>query len=58
VHISQGINVGKVRWVEHVARNGENRNAYKISALETERDRPFRRLRRRWNLTFKGMFYR
>ena len=36
----------------------ENRNAYKISALEIERDRPLRRPRRRWNLTFKCMFYR
>jgi hypothetical protein len=58
VHIFQGINVGKIRWVEHVARNRENRNAYKISVLETERDRPLGRPRRRWNLTLKCMFYR
>jgi len=47
-----------MRWVEHVARNGAKLNAYKLSVLETETDRPLRRPGHRWNLTLKLMFYR
>jgi hypothetical protein len=46
VHISDGINVGKMRWVEHVVRNVEKGNANKITVLELERNRSLGRPRR------------
>jgi hypothetical protein len=46
VHISQGINVGKVRWLEHTARNVEKGNAYKITVLEFEKKMSLERPRR------------
>jgi hypothetical protein len=36
------------RWVGHVARMGENRNAYRLLVGKPERKRPLGRPRRRW----------
>jgi hypothetical protein len=38
----------RMGWAEHVARIGENRNAYRISVEKSEGKRPLRRPRRRW----------
>jgi hypothetical protein len=38
----------RMRWVGHVARIGENRNAYRILVGEPEEKRPLGRPKRRW----------
>jgi hypothetical protein len=38
----------KVRWAGHVARMGENRNAYRLLVGNPEGRRPLGRPRRRW----------
>jgi hypothetical protein len=38
----------RMRWAGHVARMGENRNAYRILVGKPEEKRPLRRPRRRW----------
>jgi hypothetical protein len=38
----------QVRWAEHVARMGEERNVYKVSVGKPEGKRPLGRPRRRW----------
>jgi hypothetical protein len=38
----------RMRWVGHVARMGEKRNAYRLLVGKTERKRPLGRPRRRW----------
>jgi hypothetical protein len=38
----------RMRWVEHVARMGEKRNAYRILVENPEGKRPLGRPRRRW----------
>jgi hypothetical protein len=38
----------KIRWAGHVARIGENRNAYRIFVGMPEGKRPLGRPRRRW----------
>jgi hypothetical protein len=38
----------RMRWVGHVARMGETRNAYRILLGKPERKRPLGRPRRRW----------
>jgi hypothetical protein len=38
----------RMRWAEHVARMGANRNAYRILAGKPESKRPMGRPRRRW----------
>jgi hypothetical protein len=38
----------RMRWVEHVARMGEKRNAYRLLVGKPERKRPLGRPRRRW----------
>jgi hypothetical protein len=43
----------RMRWVGHVARMGEKRNAYWILAGKPEGRRPLRRLRRRWEDNIK-----
>jgi hypothetical protein len=42
------INSRRLRWAGHVARTGENRNAYRILVGKLEGKRPLRRSRRRW----------
>jgi hypothetical protein len=37
-----------MRWAGHVARTGENGNAYRLLAGEPEGNRPLGRPRRRW----------
>jgi hypothetical protein len=37
-----------MKWAGHVARIGENRNAYRILVGKSERKRPLGRPRRRW----------
>jgi hypothetical protein len=43
------IKTRRMRWVGHVARKGENRNAYRLSVGKPEGRRPLRRPRR-WSL--------
>jgi hypothetical protein len=38
----------RMRWVGHVARMGERRNAYRLLVGNAERKGPLARLRRRW----------
>jgi hypothetical protein len=38
----------RMRWAEHVARMGENRNAYRILVGKPEGRRPLGRPKRRW----------
>jgi hypothetical protein len=38
----------RMRWAGHVARIGENRNAYRLLVGKPEGKRPVRRPRRRW----------
>jgi hypothetical protein len=38
----------RIRWVGHVARMGEERNAYRLLGRKPEGKRPLRRPRRRW----------
>jgi hypothetical protein len=38
----------RMRWEGHVARMGENRNAYRLLVGKSEGKRPLRRPRRRW----------
>jgi hypothetical protein len=38
----------RMRWVGHVARIGEKRNAYRLLVGKPEGRRPLRRPRRRW----------
>jgi hypothetical protein len=38
----------RMRWAGHVARMGENRNAYRILVGKAEGKRPLGRPRRRW----------
>jgi hypothetical protein len=38
----------RMRWAGHVARMGENRNAYRLLVGKTEGKRPLERPRRRW----------
>jgi hypothetical protein len=38
----------RIRWVGHVARMGEKRNAYRILMGKPEGKRPLGRPRRRW----------
>jgi hypothetical protein len=38
----------RMRWAGHVARMGQNRNAYRILVAKSEGKRPLGRLRRRW----------
>jgi hypothetical protein len=38
----------RMRWVGHVARMGENRNAYSLLVRKPEGKRPLGRPRRRW----------
>jgi hypothetical protein len=38
----------RMRWVEHVARMGEKRNAYRLLVGKPEGKRPLGRPRRRW----------
>jgi hypothetical protein len=38
----------RMRWAGHVARMGENRNAYKLLVGKPEGKRPLGRPRRRW----------
>jgi transcription termination factor 2 len=38
----------RMRWAGHVARMGENRNAYRILVGKSEGKRPLGRPRRRW----------
>jgi hypothetical protein len=42
------INSRRIKWVSHVARMGEIRNAYKILVGKPEGKRPFERPGRRW----------
>jgi hypothetical protein len=42
------IRLRRTRWVGHVARMGEKRNAYKLLVGKPERKRPLGRQRRRW----------
>jgi hypothetical protein len=42
------INSRKMRWAWHVARMGENRNAYSIMVGKPKGKRPLGRPRRRW----------
>jgi hypothetical protein len=42
------INSRRMRWAGHVARMGENRNAYRILVGKPEGKRPLGRSRRRW----------
>jgi hypothetical protein len=39
---------GSMRWVGHVARMGEKRNAYRLLVRKPERNKPLGRPRRRW----------
>jgi hypothetical protein len=43
----------RMRWLGHVARRGDKRNAYRILAGEPEGKRPLRRPRRRWVANIK-----
>jgi hypothetical protein len=38
----------RIRWAGHVARMGENRNAYRILVGKPEGKRPLGRTRRKW----------
>jgi hypothetical protein len=38
----------RIRWVDHVARMGEKRNAYRLLVGKPERKRPLGRPRRMW----------
>jgi transcription termination factor 2 len=38
----------RMRWAGHVARMGENRNAYRLLVGKSEGNRPLGRPRRRW----------
>jgi hypothetical protein len=38
----------RIRWVRHIARMGEKRNAYWVLVGKPEGKRPLRRPRRRW----------
>jgi hypothetical protein len=42
------IKLKRMRWVAHVARMGEKRNAYRLLEGKPEGKRPLGRLRRRW----------
>jgi hypothetical protein len=42
------IKSNRMRWAGHVARIGENRNAYRILVGKPEGKRPLGRPRRRW----------
>jgi hypothetical protein len=42
------INTRRMRWERHVARMGENRNAYRILVGKPEGKRPLERPRRKW----------
>jgi hypothetical protein len=42
------IKSGRIRWVGHVARRGEKRNAYRLLVGRSEGKRPLRRPRSRW----------
>jgi hypothetical protein len=42
------IKSGRMRWMEHVARTGEKRNAYRILEGKPEGKRPLGRPRCRW----------
>jgi hypothetical protein len=42
------IKLRRLRWVGHVARMGENRNACRILVGNPERRRPLGRPRRKW----------
>jgi hypothetical protein len=43
----------RIRWEGHVARMGENRNAYRILMGKPEGKRPLGRPRRRWEDNIK-----
>jgi len=47
-NVIRAIKTRKVRWVEHIARMGELRNAYKILVGEPKGMRPPGRPGRRW----------
>jgi hypothetical protein len=47
-HIPEGSVLPRMRWAGHVARMGENRNAYRILVGMPEGKRPLGRSRRRW----------
>jgi hypothetical protein len=42
------IKARRMRWAGHIARMGQNRNAYRILVGIPERKRPLGRPRRRW----------
>jgi hypothetical protein len=46
-NIVRGINSKRVRWKGHVARTGENKNAYKILIENPEEERPLARPKHR-----------
>jgi hypothetical protein len=48
----------RMRWAGHVARMGENRNAYRLLVGKPERKRPLGRPRRRWVDNIKMAFFR
>jgi hypothetical protein len=43
----------RIRWAGHVARMGEERNAYRVLVGKTEGKRPVERPRRRWEDVIK-----
>jgi hypothetical protein len=47
-NIIRQIKSRKLRWEEHVARMGEDRNVYKVLMGKPEGKRPLERPRRRW----------
>jgi hypothetical protein len=48
----------RMRWVGHVARIGEKRNAYRILVEKPEGKRPLGRPRRRWVTILKWILER
>jgi hypothetical protein len=46
-----------MRWVGHVARTGESRNAYRILVERPEGKRPVGRSRRRWENNIRVVRY-
>ncbi|KAJ4429711.1 hypothetical protein ANN_21915, partial [Periplaneta americana] len=51
--IIRNIKSRRLRWVGHVARMGESRNAYRVLVGRTKGKRPFGRPRRRWEDNIK-----
>ncbi|KAJ4436360.1 hypothetical protein ANN_18992 [Periplaneta americana] len=51
--IIRNIKATRLRWVGHVARMGESRNAYRVLVGRPEGKRPLRRPRRRWEDNIK-----